>query len=113
MRLERSNDPFVPYKRPVCTLLSPRLERPNSFRSFFKNKIYNFQLSIKIRIFAPKENNMGVTFDDTEKKFVFDFEHDGAEELKIIIISYQEVQWASFLHYYIGLRPQPTKQLSY
>ena len=23
---------------------------------------------------------MGVTFDDTEKKFVFDFEHDGAED---------------------------------
>lgn len=42
---------------------------------------------------------MGVTFNDTEKKFVFDFEHDGAEELKIIIISYKEVQWASFLHF--------------
>ena len=24
---------------------------------------------------------MGVTFDDTEKKFVFDFEHDGAEDV--------------------------------
>ena len=24
---------------------------------------------------------MGVTFDDTEKKFVFDFEHDGAEDI--------------------------------
>ena len=23
---------------------------------------------------------MGVTFDDTEKKFVFDFEHDGTED---------------------------------
>ena len=24
---------------------------------------------------------MGVTFDDTTKKFVFDFEHDGAEDI--------------------------------
>lgn len=24
---------------------------------------------------------MGITFDDTEKKFVFDFEHDGAEDI--------------------------------
>ena len=24
---------------------------------------------------------MGVTFDDTEKEFVFDFEHDGAEDI--------------------------------
>ncbi|MBR0166970.1 MAG: hypothetical protein IJQ13_08860, partial [Prevotella sp.] len=24
---------------------------------------------------------MGVTFDDTEKKFVFDFEHDGADDI--------------------------------
>ncbi len=26
-------------------------------------------------------NNMGVTFDDTEKKFMFDFEHDGADDI--------------------------------
>ena len=26
-------------------------------------------------------DNMGVTFYDTEKKFVFDFEHDGAEDI--------------------------------
>ena len=24
---------------------------------------------------------MGITFVDTEKKFVFDFEHDGAEDI--------------------------------
>ena len=24
---------------------------------------------------------MGVTFDETERKFVFDFEHDGAEDI--------------------------------
>ena len=28
---------------------------------------------------------MGVTFDDTEKKFVFDFEHDGAEDVGLSI----------------------------
>jgi hypothetical protein len=30
---------------------------------------------------------MGVTFDDTEKKFVFDFEHDGAEDMGLSIRS--------------------------
>ena len=28
---------------------------------------------------------MGVTFDDTEKKFVFDFEHDGTEDMGLSI----------------------------
>lgn len=28
---------------------------------------------------------MGVTFDDTEKKFVFDFDHDGAEDIVSLI----------------------------
>ena len=28
---------------------------------------------------------MGVTFDDTEKKFVFDFEHDGADDMGLSI----------------------------
>jgi len=28
---------------------------------------------------------MGVTFDETEKKFVFDFEHDGAEDIGLSI----------------------------
>ena len=28
---------------------------------------------------------MGVTYDDTEKKFVFDFEHDGAEDIGLSI----------------------------
>lgn len=30
-------------------------------------------------------NDMGVTFDDTEKIFVFDFEHDGAEDVGLSI----------------------------
>ena len=28
---------------------------------------------------------MGVTFDETEKRFVFDFEHDGAEDIGLSI----------------------------
>ena len=28
---------------------------------------------------------MGVTFNDTEKKFVFDFQHDGAEDIGLFI----------------------------
>jgi hypothetical protein len=32
-------------------------------------------------ILATKFNVRGVTFDDTEKMFVFDFEHDGAEDI--------------------------------
>ena len=30
-------------------------------------------------------NDMGVTFDETEKKFVFDFEHDGTEDIGLSI----------------------------
>jgi hypothetical protein len=32
-------------------------------------------------ILETKFNVRGITFDDTEKKFVFDFEHDGAEDI--------------------------------
>ena len=28
-------------------------------------------------------NDMGVTFNDTEKKFAFDFEHDGSEDIDV------------------------------
>ena len=46
--------------------------------TFFKD---SFVSSRKHRIFALKVGDMGVTFDDTEKRFVFDFEHDGAEDI--------------------------------
>lgn len=39
---------------------------------FFRKKLY---------ICTQRANDMGVTFDDAEKKFVFDFEHDGAEDI--------------------------------
>ena len=39
-----------------------------------------------LSIFAQCDiNGMGVTFDDTEKKFVFDFDHDGAEDVGLSI----------------------------
>ena len=46
-------------------------------------KIYShFLRLIEILHYLCNRNDidMGVTFDDTEKKFVFDFEHDGAED---------------------------------
>ena len=30
---------------------------------------------------------MGVTFNDKEKKFVFDFEHDGAEDIVRVLLA--------------------------
>lgn len=45
---------------------------------FFRD---SFVFSRKHRIFASNINIMGVTFNETEKKFVFDFEHDGAEDI--------------------------------
>lgn len=50
--------------------------------TFFKD---SFVSSRKHRIFALKVGDMGVTFDDTEKRFVFDFEHDGAEDIGLSI----------------------------
>ena len=45
-------------------------------------------------------NDMGVTFDDTEKKFVFDFEHDGAEEIVSLTGSGYQVEAFGKCFYY-------------
>ena len=39
------------------------------------------QKNVGLKDRVKKLKEMGVTFDDTEKKFVFDFEHDGAEDI--------------------------------
>ena len=44
-----------------------------------------FVLSVFLVIFAAKECCMDVTYDTTEKKFIFDFEHDGAEDIGLSI----------------------------
>lgn len=43
--------------------------------------LFYLQTSLFLHIFANEINEMGVTFDETERKFVFDFEHDGAEDI--------------------------------
>lgn len=43
---------------------------------------------------------MGVTFDDTEKKFVFDFEHDGAEDIVSLTGDGYEVEAFGKCFYY-------------
>ena len=43
-------------------------------------KLHFFSLPLR-----HENKDMGVTFDKTEKKFVFDFEHDGAEDKNIQI----------------------------
>ena len=43
---------------------------------------------------------MGVTFDDTEKKFVFDFEHDGAEDIVSLTGSGYQVEAFGKCFYY-------------
>ena len=45
-------------------------------------------------------NDMGVTFDDTEKKFVFDFEHDGAEVIVSLTGSGYQVEAFGKCFYY-------------
>ena len=45
-------------------------------------------------------NDMGVTFDDTEKKFVFDFEHDGAEDIVSLTGDGYEVEAFGKCFYY-------------
>ena len=45
-------------------------------------------------------NDMGVTFDDTEKKFVFDFEHDGAEDIVSLTGSGYQVEAFGKCFYY-------------
>ena len=45
-------------------------------------------------------NDMGVTFDDTEIKFVFDFEHDGAEEIVSLTGSGYQVEAFGKCFYY-------------
>ena len=44
---------------------------------------------------------MGVTFDDTEKKFVFDFKHDGAENIVSLTgDGYQVEAFGKCFYYY-------------
>ena len=43
---------------------------------------------------------MGVTFDDTEKKFVLDFEHDGAEDIVSLTSSGYQVEAFGKCFYY-------------
>ena len=43
---------------------------------------------------------MGVTFDDTEKKFVFDFEHDGAEDIVSLTCNGYQVEAFGKCFYY-------------
>ena len=45
-------------------------------------------VSQRMRIFArkyTKKAEMGVTYDSKEQRFVFDFEHDGAEDIVSLI----------------------------
>ena len=59
------------------------------------------QTSLFLHIFANEINEMGVTFDDTEKKFVFDFEHDGAEDIVSLTgDGYQVEAFGKCFYYY-------------
>ncbi len=57
---------------------------------------------------------MGVTFDDTEKKFVFDFEHDGTEDIGLSIqravdSAHKKI---NLYHYDIVVMPQNRTQVN-
>ncbi|MBQ9229894.1 MAG: phosphoribosyltransferase [Prevotella sp.] len=51
---------------------------------------------------------MGVTYDDTEKKFVFDFEHDGAEDIGLSIRSAVDLahKKINLYHYDVVVMPE-------
>ena len=50
---------------------------------------------------------MGVTFDDNEKKFVFDFEHDGAEDIGLSIRSAVDSAHKKINLYHYGIVVMP------
>lgn len=53
---------------------------------------------------------MGVTFDDTEKKFVFDFEHDGAEDVGLSIREAIDSAHKNINLYHYGIVVMPPKR---
>ncbi len=59
----------------------PRYSEAAHFRAY--NNLHILFANFKFISYLCKRdyNDMGVTFDNTEKKFVFDFEHDGAEDI--------------------------------
>lgn len=50
---------------------------------------------------------MGVTFDDNEKKFVFDFEHDGSEDIGLSIRSAVDSAHKKINLYHYGIVVMP------
>ena len=66
--------------------------------NFLPQKFGMFEISFYL---CKRDNNdMGVTFDDTEKKFVFDFEHDGAEDIVSLTGSGYQVEAFGKCFYY-------------
>ena len=57
---------------------------------------------------------MGVTFDDTERKFVFDFEHDGAEDVGLSIRSAVDSahKKINLYHYGVVVMPETRTKVS-
>ena len=57
---------------------------------------------------TQRQYGMGVTFDDTEKKFVFDFEHDGTEDIGLSIRSAVDCahKKINLYHYDVVVMPQ-------
>ena len=61
----------------ICLQASDPCEnakKPLKYSTYFNYLLYLCKRDV---------NDMGVTFNDTEKKFVFDFEHDGAEDIDV------------------------------
>ena len=53
---------------------------------------------------------MGVTYDTTEKKYVFDFEHDGAEDIGLAIRSAVDSANKTINLYHYGIVVMPEKR---
>ena len=58
------------------------------------------QKNVGLKDRVKKLKEMGVTFDDTEKKFVLDFEHDGAEDIVSLTSNGYQVEAFGKCFYY-------------
>jgi len=79
--------------RKIAFVITHAKKLPDSFCVYNTSQTFiskflpqKFALLRKTSCLCKRDNNdMGVTFDETEKKFVFDFEHDGAEDIGLSI----------------------------
>ena len=87
---------------------------PNGESVFLKFFLNNLELLRFLHNFATKTKKMGVTYDIEEKKYVFDFEHEEAEDIGLSIqravdSAHKKI---NLYHYDIVVMPQNRTQVN-